>query len=209
MPNPLFPRSIEPSGTTAFEVPTGLLVVSQSGIRQTRSTTQVGRAWWEKYPVMKAGEPATEAFLAWIEWAWNTQQTFDIRHYGTPGSGKAPNGLGSSGVTVSGGSQTGDSLLTAGWPASTSQVARAGDVIRVDGLNLLYRVREDAASDASGLATLKINPSIFSGGSPAGGAAVTTTGCYVQAQLAEKPAVPAAATNEYYIGLRLAFAEKP
>lgn len=209
MPNPQFPRTIEPRSTSAFEVPTGLVSAAASGKTQLRSTQQVGRAWEETYPVMRAGDANTEAFLAWIEWAWNTQQIFDIQHYGTPGSKLAPNGLGTSGVTVSGGGQTGSSLVTAGWPASTSQVARAGDVIRIEGDNLLYKIREDAASDASGVATLKINPTIFSGASPADLAAITTTGCYVRAHLAEKPAVPRAGTNEYYMGLRLSFAEMP
>lgn len=185
-----FPRIIEPAHTTVFQVPTGRQSKTHSGRYQLRPNMRVGRVWTETWRNLRVPDADVSALLAWIEWAWNRQKIFDIEHLLVPGSGKSPNGTGSAGITVNGGSQTGENLDTTGWPTGTSGVARAGDVIKIGGLNLLYRVVLDADSDGSGDATLRINPNIFDGDSPANGASITTTGCKLRSIILTPPQVP-------------------
>lgn len=84
---------------------------------------------------------------------------------------------------VDGGSQTGDTLNTAGWPAST-RVLEPGDCFRIGGsaetkaaaetdeVVRSFKVLAPVDSDGSGLATIPIDPPIFSGLTISGGAAL-------------------------------------
>lgn len=203
----VFDRLVRPNNASAFTVPTGVRSAAPTGTLKTRPTTAKGRQWVESYPPMRAGTADVEAFLAQLERYWSQMVTFDIKHLWTPGSGESPNGEGSSGVLVNGADQTGESIDTDGWPVSTSNVVRAGDVVRIDGLDPLYRITADADSNSSGEATLQINPPIFSGASPADDAAVTTTDCIVKAVLWQEPQIPSAAPGGHYTGMQLHFRE--
>lgn len=99
--------------------------------------------------------------------------------------------------TVSGGSQTGSSLLTAGWTAAAASRLKKGDtftinnVFAVNGQNRqtlttlrTFTVTSDFSSDASGNGTVSIYPPIYGPATaaqqtvsalPAGGAAITVT----------------------------------
>jgi len=70
---------------------------------------------------------------------------------------------------VSGGGQTGNTLVTSGWAAS-SLALETGDFISLgdDTDTRLYQVTADAVADAAGAATLQITPRLRS--SPLGGA---------------------------------------
>ena len=157
MPTAVYPR---PSGlylvtTSGITVPTGRRTQTWSGAIQTRSSMNVGRSWSEVYQPLKAGSADAENFISWLRWAWNTGTVFTVEHQMTPGSGVAPNGTGTGGVTVSGGSQTGSSIVTTGWPSSTSNVARAGDLINIAGVGYTLEVTDDANSSGA-VATLKV-----------------------------------------------------
>ena len=96
---------------------------------------------------------------------------------------------------VNGASQTGASLVTDGWTASTA-VLKEGDVITLAGVNAVnpqsrestgvlrqFVVTANVTSDGSGNATIAISPSITTGtgfqtvtGSPADNAAITVSG---------------------------------
>jgi hypothetical protein len=134
---------------------------------------------------------------------------FTIKHLLTPGSGLAPNGTGSAGVTISGGSQTGETINTTGWPTGTSNVVMPGDVINIAGTTVVYKILESANSDGSGNATLTINPPIFSGGSPANGAAVTTTDVTYNCRIIGKPNTPNVQNSFHWGGLTVNFLEVP
>lgn len=206
---PTFPRAKKPRDVSGFVVPTGLMSAGQTGKVQLRSTSQVGRMWTEEWGLLKAGEVAVEALITFIEWAHHTQQIFDIEHLLVPGSGLSPNGAGGGTPLVNGASQSGASLATDGWTAGVTNVVRAGDVIRIAGLNPLYRVVEDASSNGSGQATLTINPPIPAGSSPADNAAITRSGCTLRAFIAEKPAIPKAGPGQFLFGLKVTFREAP
>lgn len=71
---------------------------------------------------------------------------------------------------VNGGSQTGSSLVTDGWPTSTTNVLWAGDTIQIEGSDTEYTVQSNVSSNGSGQATISISPSLSS--SPADDKAV-------------------------------------
>ena len=73
---------------------------------------------------------------------------------------------------VNGASQTGGSLITDGWQASTL-VLKAGDIFAVAGNTKVYMVTADATSDGSGNLTLTFHPDLVD--SPADGAALTVS----------------------------------
>lgn len=210
MPANVFPRNDLwlPIGVTDIVIPAGRRTITKSGIVQTRGSTTVGFAWQETYPRLFARNPDIERFLSWIRWARNSGggQEFSIQHPLKPGSGVAPNGTGSAGVTVSGASQTGSSLVTTGWPLSTSNVSRAGDLISIAGIQRTFEVTDDASSDGSGNATLSVSPAIYT--APSNGAAVTTTDVNINAVIME---INNASIQDafYYTGLQISFREAP
>lgn len=90
----------------------------------------------------------------------------------------APRGVATGTPVVNGAGQSGYDLATRGWTASTANIMRAGDWLQVGtGISArLYMVMIDAASDASGDATLTLWPKIRqSPSAPADGASIVTS----------------------------------
>lgn len=174
-----FPRSPDKIKPTTVTRPEGMMaqsVVAQRGTAQTRDVEAMGVGWRETWNALRSGDADVESLLQFIRLHARKGTFLNVTHPDVPGSGDSPNGTGSAGVTVNGGSQTGSTLDTTGWPVSTNNVVRSGDVIGVGGLNRVLEITADANSDSSGNATLDIDPPILSGNSPNDGASVTTTG---------------------------------
>jgi len=203
-----FPSTILPRQETIPRVPTGLRSVGGSGGVQLLGSQQIGRMWEATWADLRLGRADVEALLTWVEWAFHTSQIFDVTHSALPGSGKAPLGAGGGTPLVAGASQTGESLNTDGWSASVTNVVRAGDVLKIAGLTPLFRVVEDASSNGLGAATIKINPPIPAGSSPADNAAITRTGCVIRAMVWDYNA-PAGRPGQFISGLRVTFREVP
>lgn len=83
----------------------------------------------------------------------------------------APLGVATGSPVVAGANQTGTTLVTSGWTPSTAGILLAGDYIGVAGK--LKMVVADATSDASGNATLAIEPPIYPGMAPPDLSAIT------------------------------------
>lgn len=164
-------RTIMPVEVSHPSMPGPLLSFSQSGVSQARSTSQVGRRWTETYGLID-GEGATgRAFLAEVNQLYRAGTIFNLVHP------LMDTQLGAGGGTpkVNGGSQTGVSLLSDGWPNSTL-VLKAGDVIYFSATPIiLFDVTSDVTSNGSGEAAIPINPPIFAGGSPADNADISIT----------------------------------
>ena len=210
MPSTVFPRSsvITVETTTALSVPGPMATRTRSGRIQTRGSTMRGRTWVETYNPMLIGSADAEGWLAWVRWAWNTGTLFTVKHLTTPGSGVTPNGLGTGGVTLDG-SHVGATMNTTGWPNSTSNVARAGDLLKVAGLEYVVQVVDDANSDGVGDAALAINPPTFTGGDVSGGSAVTTTNVTINAKIIDPPNFPPVGNAFWYEGFSITFNEAP
>ncbi len=85
-------------------------------------------------------------------------------------SRQTPLGNPSGSPTVSGALQTGNSLVTAGWPASTTGLLLPGDYIGINNGQELKLVTQQVDSDASGNATIIFEPPIRN--SPGDGTAI-------------------------------------
>src|SRR6185312_5425988 len=137
--------------------------------------------------VNKVAEPALKGYLANIAnfeiYMDQNIQTQTVGAYaGTP--------------TVNGASQTGSSLVTAGWTASIADLLNVGDTFTIEGVFAVnprskqstthlqqFVVTAQASSSAGGASTLSIYPAITPTGayqnvtaSPANGAAITVVG---------------------------------
>jgi hypothetical protein len=202
-----FPRTVIPQTVTLPVVPGGLISVGRTGKVQLRSEVSAGRVWQETWPPLLAGSADAQALWTFVEKSYNLGETFDLAHYLLPGSGKAPNGAGGGTPLVAGASEAGSTIDTDGWSFTVTGVVKSGDVIKIAGLNQLFRITADANSDGAGLATLSINPPILVGSSPADNAAITRTGCKLRAFVLDYSPLPAAGPDEYVMGYSVTFRE--
>lgn len=203
---PTFPRTKMPFRATDPRARPGLMVTTQQGPDQGRSTTARGVRWTERWRNLRAGDPDVEALLAFIRRHHRKMTVVDATHPNKRGSGKAPLGTGASGITVSGADQTGSSIQTTGWTANETNVVREGDVIRIAGIDVVFEITADANADSSGNATLQLDPSILE--APTDGASVTTTGVLYKARIVDYE-VPEAGAGEIYGNLEVVFKESP
>jgi len=121
---------------------------------------------------------------------------------------------------VSGGGQTGDTLATAGWPASTT-VLRAGDFFRVGGsgatqadaeadeVTIAFEATEDVTSDSNGDATIPVNPPVFSSLMVPDGAALRFQNMRFNGMLWQPPAQTNLRSGFFYDGVNAIFREIP
>ena len=196
-----FPRTIIPRRVSAFELPGSFKSWGRTGKVQTRSLGAKGRLWMEQFPTMAVDAQATKEFLAIINSYKGTGLTFTIAHrdYLTP------NGAGGGTPLVDGGSQTGSTVNTKGWPNNTL-VLKAGDIFLMAGVLDAKDVLADVTSDGSGDATISFGPPVLAGGSPADEAAITYTNVKMTCIL-EDVILPQSGPTRAQSGLGLVFKE--
>ncbi len=133
---------------------------SPSGLIQTRNTKAAGWMFTMSYPLLSVRNFDHQELTTFLYTAWQRGQIFNAKHPLQPGSGLRPNGLGTGTVAIKGGGQAvrSDSIITDGWPVSTSNVARAGDAIKIGGDSGIYILTASAFSDGTGEAELFITP---------------------------------------------------
>jgi hypothetical protein len=186
-----------------------------SGKGQVRDTGAWGHTWSEDYgPLLARAHNSGDAAKAQAVQGWlATLESYLGR--GTIFTKAHPQqrelyGAGGGTPLVNGASQTGASLITDGWP-NTTTVLKAGDVINVAGLNPVFRVTAEVASNGSGQATIPLDPPIPAGSSPADNAAITTNATPGSVQYRAKLVAidrPQIGVQEY-ISVTLAFREMP
>lgn len=74
---------------------------------------------------------------------------------------KLPQGLATGTPQINGANQQGRSLTTRGWTANLANALKAGDFIGIAGQTKVYLVTADVSADASGLATIPIEPALM------------------------------------------------
>lgn len=127
-------------------------------------------------PPMKRAD--AEAWCAWLTALRGRYGTFRLGD----SVGKTPRGVAtlvSSAIApyVNGGSQTGSTLSTAGWTASTDSILRAGDYIQMGGTNLLLRSSEfDNAAWSKSNVTVTANSTTAPDGTMAADTLASGTG---------------------------------
>ncbi len=200
-----FPRTLLPEQISDLFSPGALKQLSHSGIIQIRATKAVGWSWSEAWGLLRISNTDHNTLRAFIKRAWNRGEIYDVTHPLVPGSGRAPNGLGTAGVLVDGAAQVGDTLLTDAWPINTPNCVRAEDAIKIAGDNAVYIVTADTASNGSGEVDIPISPPLRI--SPADGGAITTTGVKFRATLLSRSRFEGSRPPLYYAGLTVVMTE--
>lgn len=202
-----FPRTLPPASVTYPQNIGSLISVGQTGGLQTRSQNAQGLIWQETWPVLPASSQDVQELMVTIQNLYNTGATCTLSHYLLPGSGAARMGTGAGTPVVDGASQSGTTLVTDGWTAS-SGVLKAGDCFTIAGLTVLFRATADVTSAASPSSdtSITITPPIVAGSSPANDAAITTTGTSITAVIVDYDGA-AAGPDEFIAGLNVTFQE--
>ena len=182
-----FPRTVMPKLSTPFRYGSPLLSVTQSGKLQLRSFGQIGHVWDEVFGPIKMTDPVVRGWWSQVMALWQGGTVFDIVHqfYATQ------NGVGGGTPLVNGASQSGTALITDGWTPSITGILKAGDIIRLGGVNPIFELTADLNSDSGGHATMALNPGIPASLSPADNASITYTGVTLKAALVDIPVIPA------------------
>ena len=146
-----YPSTPKPNGMAwRLVMPAQTNVSEWTGVRQTIAS---GRGWWECQislpPIV--GTTNVNAWRSFIAKARGRANDFQIPVDPTAQSASTATPL------VNGGSQTGRTLATDGWPVSTT-VLVAGQFVTIN--NQLLQLTENVTSNASGVATLTFEPPI-------------------------------------------------
>lgn len=191
--------------TTGVENSTDVQSVGGFTRHEVTGTAPADTAFVEISPRGKIGGSDGDTGTVWIRNARLLRASSDPATYANP--------------HVNGGSQTGDSLDTAGWPASTTNVLRAGDVFRIGGSGETqaaaetdevfrsFEVLADVDSDGSGNATIPIDPPIFSGLSVPGGAALRFSGMRMRVGMPRANLPQPSQMVDKYAGISTTFVE--
>ncbi len=125
-----------------------------------------GQLWMLEASVAPCLREQAEPWVAFLESLKGPVGTFLI---GDP-LARVPRGVAGGTPLINGANQTGETLLTDGWTPSIAGILKAGDYIQIG--QRLHKIKQDAASDGSGNATLEIYPRLRE--SPADNAAIVT-----------------------------------
>jgi hypothetical protein len=148
-----FPSSPKPSGMQwRLIMPAQNNVSGWTGQRQVIASN---RGWWECQFTLPpiVGTTAVKPWRAYIAQARGMANDFQVPVHPTAQSAL------SNTVLVRGAGQTGRSIVTDGWPNSTT-VLSAGDYVTID--DQLLQLTANVTSNGSGIATLTFEPPIRS-----------------------------------------------
>ena len=168
-----FPRTVLPVTSSDLWSPGALKSLSNAGLMQIRNTKQVGWSWTDQWGILNVRNTDDNTLRSFVKKAWNRGEIYDILHPQVPGSGIAPNGLGTGTVIIKGAAQVGDVLIVDGFPINTPNCVRAEDALKFVADNAVYIVTADAGSDALGEVSIPLSPPLRL--SPADNSAVCRT----------------------------------
>lgn len=173
-----FPSTPAPSGMSWRLIqPAQNNISGWTGARQVLAS---GRGWWEcsvSLPPMvgEASVAPWRSFFAKLQGAANDFR-LPVNEIAQSSASATP--------LVNGGSQTGRSIVTDGWPVS-STVLSAGMYVTIN--NQLLQLTADVVSNGSGQATISVAPAVRS--SPADNAPIEFKNPYALMYLMEEPTV--------------------
>lgn len=166
-----FPRGAGamPRMATPPRFPGALQSWGQSGKGQYRSMQNMGRMWTEIYGPLDTANPNVRALLAALNQSLREGTLWSVQHP----YWQVRKGVGGGTPLINGGGQSGSAIVVDGAPVNTTAWLRAGDLLVIAGGAVVYDVVADVNTDASGGASIPINPPIFVGREPIDGTAVT------------------------------------
>ena len=199
-----FTRLVPPRKVTYPIMQAGLDSWGQTGKGQFRTTNQTGREWKETYPPMRGGDETVRAFLSYINNLWRNRTIFTITHKHL----SVFNGTVTGNVYAKTSGSTGDTLQisnTTGTQTAVTGIWRQGDVITIDGINLVFDIKEVATNATQ----LKINPPIVTGLTITNNAVIKYLSGQVKFQcvIDEGLSMPESEEDGVYYGLVIPFRE--
>jgi len=151
-----FPTTIKPSSLSLQDVRPNLINQSISGKRVTRK-------YGSQYYLLDISLPPLSKDDAMDVFAFlkKQQNSFDKFDYQYPITNRGAN-ISQTDIVVNGSHSVGDNTIAlSGFDASTSNVLKAGDLIKFANHTKIYMVEADLTSDSGGNATVTISPSII------------------------------------------------
>ena len=151
-----FPTTIKPSSLSLQDVRPNLINQSVSGKRVTRK-------YGSQYYLLDISLPPLSKNDAMDVFAFlkKQQNSFDKFDYQYPITNRGAN-ISQTDIVVNGSHSVGDNTIAlSGFDNSTSNVLKAGDLIKFANHTKIYMVEADLTSDSSGNATVTISPSII------------------------------------------------
>jgi len=151
-----FPTTIKPRSLSLQDNRPNLINQSVSGKRVTRK-------YGAQYFTLEIALPPLSKDNAMDVFAFlkKQQNSFDKFDYQYPITNRGANRT-QTDIVVNGAHSVGDSTIAlSGFDTSTSDVLRAGDVIKFANHDKVYMVESNLTSDSSGNATVTISPSII------------------------------------------------
>ncbi len=186
-----FPSNPKPSGMQwRLVMPAQNNVSGWTGQRQVIASN---RGWWECSFTLPpiVGRTAINPWRSFIAQARGMANDFQVPVHPTAQSTL------SNTVLVQGAGQTGRSIITDGWPNSTT-VLSAGDYVTIG--NQLLQLTANVTSNGSGVATLTFEPPIRS--APADNAAVEYKNPYALMYFTEEPTLSAEIGDVYTLSFQ-------
>lgn len=187
-----FPSSPKPSGMQwRLVMPAQNNVSGWTGQRQVLASN---RGWWECSVTLPpiVGRAAARPWKSFIAQARGMANDFRVPVDPTPQSAL------SNTVLVQGAGQIGRSIVTDGWPNSTT-VLSAGDYVTIG--DQLLQLTANVTSNGSGVATLTFEPPIRT--APADNAPVEYKNPYALMYFVEEPMQSVGLADVYTIGFEL------
>lgn len=165
-----------------------------SGWTGQRQTLASNRGWWECQLALApiVGQVAARPFRSFIAQARGSVNDFRI-----PAFPRDQTSLTNT-VTVQGANQTGRSIITTGWPNSTT-VLLAGDYITIN--DQLLQLTANVVSNASGVATVSFDPPIRA--APTNGSSVVYKRPTALMYFVEEPILAVTVGDVYTLSLNL------
>lgn len=187
-----FPSNPKPAGMQwRLIMPAQNNVSGWTGQRQVIASN---RGWWECSVALPpiVGRAAARPWKSFIAQARGMTNDFQVPVDPTPQSALANT------VLVQGAGQTGRSIVTDGWPNSTT-VLSAGDFVTIN--NQLLQLTANVTSNGSGVATLTFEPPIRT--APSDNAPVEYKNPYALMYFVEEPMQSVGLADVYTIGFEL------
>lgn len=186
-----------PSTPKAQSMAWRLVMPSQTNISSwtgERQTVSSNRGWWECNFVLPTivGTANVNAWRSFIAQARGSANDFQVPVDPTAQSSVTATPL------VNGADQVGRSLITDGWPVSTT-VLYAGQYVTIG--DQLLQLTDDITSDETGAATISFEPPIRS--APADNAAIEFKNPYCLMYMTEQPEINVEAGYVYSFSLML------
>lgn len=225
----IFPRIVQPRSASQIQLPGSLQIWSESGHGTSRGGVSRGWRWEEVYGPLKVDREDYKKWKAYVEWAWRSGETLILQH---PDEKTALAYQSEPGDVTTPSTQSGVTIETTGWPASTT-VLKPGDLVNFT--NIFHgtsspnpgtvfdfsdstitsphrvigegsNIGNNVVSDSSGNAIIRINPPVWPGHDiQSGDELANGDDIWFWCVIDKEPQFPEAGPHGWVDGIRISF----